>query len=455
MAASLESIRSTVTAQTVTSPVGVEVMANRRGTYRGEGVRASSENSKLNAPSPSTESRISNAGRMDARSLQIKQARQGQAAHSNALSRIADYLDKLPDMPSAERLQSLAQEFEREMIDGPPLHLTEHVGKHVAERIVEREVATRDTGAEERAGREDAPGGDPAGGDTPGREGRGASGNALSRPEWMREMSGRFLQQLQRFDGDVTHQFAALELMTEHFEQIGADEPFLQALGEARQQFEQGDIARDVRAGFAAAKVAHEAAATLETDPATVRNGYRALLREQTNLGGLFEKLATFDLANKYETVIETFLTAAGRDLATTDGQTDKILLNGLLQELSKLKTMQTVLEQSKSLVGTALRYLERREHHCLDAVRLTGDMLHFAAKTTPTPKDVRQLLGPCELDPEVQVLVGNGLRALHGQLPDMIIPGSQARILQAAAIMGLLGQLVELEEAAHAARSG
>ncbi len=47
----------------------------------------------------------------------------------------------------------------------------------------------------------------------------------------------------------------------------------LEALDLARQSFEEPGVAQDVRAGLAAARIAHEAAATLETDPGAVRNG--------------------------------------------------------------------------------------------------------------------------------------------------------------------------------------
>ncbi len=77
----------------------------------------------------------------------------------------------------------------------------------------------------------------------------------------------------------------------DYFAAAGAPSEFQLLLDEARGEFEKTDIARDVRAGFAAAEVAAKAAATLETDPATVRDTYRAMLRETMNMGQLFDAL--------------------------------------------------------------------------------------------------------------------------------------------------------------------
>ena len=57
-------------------------------------------------------------------------------------------------------------------------------------------------------------------------------------------------------------------------------------------------------------------------------------------------------------------------------------------------------------------------------------------------------MLGRFEKAPlGIQLVYANGVRALHGDIPDEVMPSPQARLQQNAAIRGLLDQLVEAEE--------
>src|SRR5690606_36307554 len=75
------------------------------------------------------------------------------------------------------------------------------------------------------------------------------------------------LAALQAFDPDVTHQYAGLDIAREFFAATEASEAFQMLLDEAHAEFGKGDLAKEVKAGFAAAHPASEAAATFETDP--------------------------------------------------------------------------------------------------------------------------------------------------------------------------------------------
>jgi hypothetical protein len=60
---------------------------------------------------------------------------------------------------------------------------------------------------------------------------------------------------LRKFSNDVTLQFAALEILREHFEVKGSNAEFQALLDEANVEFEKNtELARDVRAGRASAK---------------------------------------------------------------------------------------------------------------------------------------------------------------------------------------------------------
>src|SRR5690606_38431678 len=88
--------------------------------------------------------------------------------------------------------------------------------------------------------------------------------------------------------------------------------------------------------------------------PGQVREAYRDMLRGQQNMGQLFDKLAKFDVLKNFAEVVETFMTAAGHDLASTGPSTDEGFLHALLTELGKLKKMQTVFEAVTDLLVIA-----------------------------------------------------------------------------------------------------
>ncbi|MGQ3278777.1 MAG: hypothetical protein ACT6WE_19820 [Shinella sp.] len=119
MSGAIETLRQNLAALNVTSPVGAEVAREVRGNYRGESVTVSSEASKLQ--DATEELGMSVAHRADKRSLDRREVRQGQSASLQALARIADYYDKLPDMPRESELRNLVetlQGFERLMDEG-------------------------------------------------------------------------------------------------------------------------------------------------------------------------------------------------------------------------------------------------------------------------------------------------------------------------------------------------
>lgn len=439
MAGSIESVRSTVSSQSVVSPVGVEVTSShRRGNYRGEQVKSTQTDSKLSRASDEMRSGRANTARVDLRTAQIRMMRKGQASHQQAASRIAEYRDKLPDMPSESKLQTLAKEFEGIFRELPE------------EKLLERGRENLEDNAGDLGGNVDTTSEQTSEGTESDSELEGHESKAPGRPS-VAQVRQQILSKLQEFDGDVSHQFAALDILSNQFEETGAPAEFLEALDLARQSFEEPGVAQEVRAGLAAGRIAHESAATLETDPGMVRNGYRMLLREQANLGGLFDQLARFDLSGKFDNVINIFLSIAGRDLELVDTSSEPALLHGLIRELSKLKTMNTVFDQSRELVSIVERLLSQGERGRIKPEQLTSALLHFAATLGATPRDARQLMrGLDDLTAQARVLLGNGVKDLHAGVPDNVFPSSQARSQQKAALMSFLGELVDEEEREH-----
>ena len=84
----LEIVRQNVAANSVVSPVGVEVVAEKRGAYRGESVRSTGENSKL--AHAGKQMGASEALQTDKMSLMRRQVRQGASTNFQATARIAE-----------------------------------------------------------------------------------------------------------------------------------------------------------------------------------------------------------------------------------------------------------------------------------------------------------------------------------------------------------------------------
>ena len=425
VAVSLEVTRQSIATQNVVSPVGVEIVAERTGSYRGEKVTNSRENSKISQAGPGAST--SEAVRADPRSLQQRVVRQGQATSLQANARIADFYDKLPNMPDQAQLENLVGTLRT--FEAAVSTIAHHVAPHLMETLVVKREQQQESLKDEQQG---APDGE--GGSGPGRD--------------------DIFKALQSFDADPSHQYAALDIARDHFASSGASQEFLAILDDAATEFDKTDVARDVRAGFAVAKIARDAAETLETSPAAVRESYRTLLREQMNVGQLFDSLAKFDMSKNFSAIVEIFRTAAGQDLASTGPSTDPTFLHALLTEIGKLKKMQTIFEMGGDLIKETERTLVPRERGLTDATQVTSAVLNFVSKATVNLNDARNLLGGMQQSsPAGQVVFANGLRGLHGQIPDDIMPSGAARLQQGATLATLLNTLVANEEA-HFAQS-
>ncbi|MEN3386706.1 MAG: type secretion protein [Hyphomicrobiales bacterium] len=418
MTSPLESIRQTIAVNTVTSPVGSEAVAERQGTYRGEIVKTSAQNSKISQAKQLPASRALDT---NPKTLSMRSVRQGQATHMQATSRIGDFYDKLPNMPNLEAVQALVDTFQSFA------EIQEQ-----ANRAAEAKHGKEDTTEPEE---EDA-------GETRQRGEKSATKEDL-------------LEALQQFDRDATHQFAALDMAREYFSAENASPEFQTLLDEAMAEYEKPGIAAEVRAGFMAAQEAARAAATLGTDPQAYRDAFRLMMREVAHMGQLFDAVVKFDLLKKLDEVIDSMKAVVGRELANANQSTDALFLHALITELQKLKKISSVLTGAAEVIRLTDRLLPRAERSRVNSVQLTSLVLHFSAKPAVNLADARLMLGPLErASPESQVMFANALRDLHSVLPDELMPSAQARLQQNATIGALLNQLVAAEEAAYEAQA-
>lgn len=389
----IEIARQNIAAAAAESPVGAEVMDDVHGQYRGQSVQAVPQTSKLLEAAEEIESAVASRGGL--RQRNIREERGTRGGNVQALARARGEFDDLPDLPGEVQTQSLADQIS-----------------------AFQELFASDGGADGR-----------------------------------QPTADDILALLQDFDPDVTHQFAALEILRSYAEDTGADPRLTALLDEARATFDRADVMREVRAGRAAAEVASQAAATLETDPAAVRDTYRAMVRDAKHLGQLFDALRRFDVLKSFTAILDTFTAAAGRDLASTGPSADPDLLDALLKELGKLKRMRTTIDAVAHLVAVTERTEPRSQRGAVNVADQASLIMHFAAGATAGPGDARRMLGafaPRRL--ATQIVYATGLRMLHGELSDEVVPSLGARLQQNTAILGLLDALVAAEEAALAA---
>ncbi|MEL6841450.1 MAG: HrpJ domain-containing protein [Pseudomonadota bacterium] len=383
--------RQNIASANVQSQVGAEILQANRGERKNDSVTAIPKNSDLS----DIQEEIGNAvGKFaDKKTLGQAKIRQGAGVNLEALKRIADYYDKLPDMPREAELRDLVsrlQSFE-DLLNG---------------------------------------------------EGSSASADDI-------------LDALRSFDGDVTHQFEALQVARRYFEGTGASDEFMGLLDAAERSFDDPNIQKDIQAGYAIAKTAGEAAPTLETSPGALRDAYREMLRSEKNMGQLFDQLSNFNIRKKFSEVVDVFLQTAGHELANTNSQADPIILGALTRELGALKEMRTVVDAGDSLI-TQTRRIDpdfAMDTETDPAIKLASALLNYAAKTSPSPSDARQLINSLEpeakqnkesdikekaKEAQTKVVFANGLHDLHRQISDRSVASDAARLQQGMMLQDL-----------------
>ncbi|MEO0930138.1 MAG: hypothetical protein AAFY14_05740, partial [Pseudomonadota bacterium] len=233
----------------------------------------------------------------------------------------------------------------------------------------------------------------------------------------------------------------------------------------AERSFDDPNIQKDVQAGYAVAKAAAEAAPTLETSPGALRDAFREMLRSEKNMGQLFDQLSNFNMRQKFNEVIDVFLQTAGRELSNMNSQVDPVILGALTRELSALKEMRTVVEEGDRLIAQTRRIDPNfaKDMDTEPAIKLASVLLNYAAKTSPSLSDARQLIKSFEPPPDgdkddtikeqTKVVFANGLHDLHRLISDRSVVSDAARLQQGMMLQNLRIQLSTDEEAAFSAQ--
>jgi hypothetical protein len=424
------SFGQTIAPHSAVSPVGTESSAALQGRYGTESVKPSPMNSII------SKAVAEGAGVASTQRTNLRELAQRIQKDSSTVGTAALY-DRFGEMPELDKSE-LPEIFE--FLEALSEFSGEEAGSEkLAGHQKEDEIgqARREGGAKEQGltsatrlavGERGAKGGD----DSAGEEGGDGEHN----------FEAGIYKALGKFDKDGT-KAAAAAIARGYFEgKEGADPKFLSALSKVSLAFEDV-FSEELLAQRAAVEQAKFAAATLETDPATVRLRYRKRLRESRNLGELFEELRELGL----EAHFLLLFAEIGRDLASISRDSDKDFLRSLTKELSKLWQLRTSHEESKEAVVNIEPHLLPSEKK-IDPLQVTTDFLHFCSKSAVTPTDTQTLLGPLRsASPASQAVFANLLRDLHLRLPDGIWPSPKERFLQYSALGALCHRLTEAEE--------
>lgn len=388
--------RQNIASGVVQSELGGQLLQANRGERKGDAATAVMKNSDLS----DILEEIGNAvGKFaDKKTLGQAKIRQGAGAYAEAVKRIVDYIaaydDKLPDMPREAALFNLVNQLQ-EFSD------ILDGGGHVS--------------------------------------------------------SDDVLEALRNYDSDVTHQFAALQAAQRHFEDADPKASFRSLLDTAERAFDDPNIQRDIQAGYAMAQDAFDAAQTLETSPAALRDSYREMLRSEKHMGQLFDQLSQYNMRQNFTEVVELFLQTAGHELTNADSKADPVILGALTRELGALKEMRTVVTEADRVLAKTRRIDPSFSPDESDkpVIKLTSDFLNFAAKASPSLSDARKLVQAfMPADEKTMVVFANGLHDLHRLVSDRSFASDQARLQQSHVLLGLRTELSQAEEAAFAAQN-
>lgn len=382
------------------SPVGAEIMANAQGRSRAtnETVQVSTNQADLTDALEELGQARSHFGKRDIEKMKL---RRGAGTDLEALGRIADYYDKLPNLPTDQKSRDLVQKLQ---------------SYEDMYRQGERE---------------------------------GEAGNLPTAED--------ILKLLQEYDGDITHQFAMLENIRLNMASQGANEDFLSVLDEVRATLREGDGAQEIIAGFAAAREAVTAADRFSSSAMAFRDSYRQLVRSSGHMGRTFDALSEFSrLGGKtrddFEGILDSFIKVAGDDMKSFGRSVEPVVLNAVVQELTVLKNLRTALEMTDGMISNLTRMFPDDSSKLPDSTTVASDLFHFVAGHVASSVDAAKMLSKFETgNPEVPVIAINSIRDIHGRLPDSVMPTETARVQQNQVLMAVSDKYVQAEEASYA----
>ena len=318
--------------------------------------------------------------------------RKGAGTDLDAIGRISEYLEKLPNLPKDQQLRDLVQKF----------------------------------AAFEESFRQ-------------------GEGGGLPTPDDLRKA-------LAAYDGDVSHRFAVLETITAEAIERGAPKEYVETLNALRREMRQPEVARDIVAGFHAAPMAARLAEQTGGDSGDFREAYRQMLREGTRPIDVFVKLQSFSLTESLEKVIDGFIRVAGDDMRAFGSSAEPAHLNAVVKELSRLKQFRTVLDKtSVALANIGANIKDKTGWPSTQ--ELATRLLRFAGQPVPSVEGAKTMLQGFGEDPaDLRVRALNQIRIVHADIPKDLMPLDPMVVQQKSVLGTVSDREVEAEELRFAA---
>lgn len=379
----------------------MEALDQLRGSYQGHPAKVVEKSSDLS----DIQEEIGNSvGKLaDKRTLETSRLRKGAGVNKEALTRIADFYDRLPDAPHEDKLRELVG------------NLQDHVDR--------QEEGTQ-------------------------------AGKGLND-----------VYHLLRSSSDSDRQaYMLLQAARLHFAGTETGDALLPLFDQVEDKFYASQTAQDVRADYAVLVHAREAGAPAAVQTA-LSDKYRDMLLSGMDLGILFSTLSSFYKRLSFQAVIDIYLQAASDDLEMLSREGDKAFLGKLLGELGILKTLRSTYEAAQSLLARSRRLLSRfgkmrnsekdgsEEEEDDDddsgVNALMAELLSFCSKRTAALDDGRRLIRTFDRDedPVAGVIFGNGVLEIHRDMPDTVFPSTQVRLHQLNVLVEICSDLTAIED--------
>ena len=319
--------------------------------------------------------------------------RKGAGTDLDAIGRISEYLEKLPNLPKDQQLRDLVQKF---------------------------------AAFEESF--------------------RRGEGGGLPTPDDLRKA-------LDAYDGDVSHRFAVLETITAEAIERGSPKAYVAALNALRAEITAtDDQKRDIVAGFHAAPMAARLAEQTGGDSGDFREAYRQMLREGTRPIDVFVKLQSFSLTESLEKVIDGFIRVAGDDMRAFGSSAEPAHLSSVVKELSRLKQFRTVLDTTSAALANIGANIEDKTGWP-SAQELATRLLRFAGQPVPSVEGAKSMLQGFGEDPaDLRVRALNQIRIVHADIPKDLMPLDPMVVQQKSVLGTVSDREVEAEELRFAA---
>lgn len=250
------------------------------------------------------------------------------------------------------------------------------------------------------------------------------------------------LRSLQRYFGDVSHQYAALTCAEDSF----ADDPeLLEQIRQAKGELEAA-YGPQVRSGLNITETAYTFAQNGLGQTNDLRQFYRDTVLEYEGLSQMMESIAQRFPAQFFGDAVKFMIRAVGADLHSQGSSIEPGELKKILDDLYNLESIGTLHQQCEQLVAKTIKGFGLSSD--VDPQRVLRDFFSLKEKDWLTDRDVENLVAQVTgRNPGAKIYFLQGLIDVARQVPMKLFPSDEARINFLEKMQSVLDQYIEDEE--------